>query len=104
MGMSAENLAAQYKISQEQVDEYSVLSQKRFAAAQEAGRLKAEISPGEIKSREGPALFERDEHNPPDTTPEGLRKLPQLLKKDGVGHTRAASGVCDRRRSLVGAE
>jgi len=101
MAITAENLAAQYKISQEQVDEYSVLSQKRFAAAQEAGRFKAEISPVEIKSRKGPTLFERDEHNRPDTTLEGLRKLPKLFKKDGVVHAGAASGICDGAGSLV---
>jgi acetyl-CoA acyltransferase 2 len=83
------------------VDEYSVLSQKRFAAAQEAGRLKAEIAPVEIKSRKGPVLFERDEHNRPDTTLEGLRKLPKLFKKDGVVHAGAASGICDGAGSAV---
>src|SRR5260370_34269471 len=101
MGMSAENLAAQYKISQEQVDEYSVLSQKRFAAAQEAGRLKAEISPVEIKSRKGSVLFERDEHNRPETTLEGLKKLPKIFKKDGVVHAGAASGISDGAGSAV---
>src|SRR6266446_4228198 len=39
MAMTAENLATKYGISQREVDEYSVLSQKRFAAAQEGGRL-----------------------------------------------------------------
>jgi acetyl-CoA acyltransferase 2 len=101
MAITAENLAVQYKISQEQVDEYSVLSQKRFAAAQEAGRLKAEIAPVEIKSRKGPVLFERDEHNRPDTTLEGLSKLPKLFKKDGVVHAGAASGICDGAGSAV---
>jgi acetyl-CoA acyltransferase 2 len=101
MAITAENLAVQYKISQGQVDEYSVLSQKRFAAAQEAGRLKAEISPVEIKTRKGAAVFERDEHNRPDTTLEGLRKLPKIFKKDGVVHAGAASGICDGAGSLV---
>lgn len=101
MAITAENLAVQYKISQEQVDEYSVLSQKRFAAAQEGGRLKAEISPVEIKSKKGPVLFERDEHNRPDTTLEGLKKLPKAFKKDGVVHAGAASGICDGAGSLV---
>src|SRR2546423_4575403 len=45
MAMTAENLAVKYNISQREVDEYSVLSQKRFAAAQEAGRLNEEIAP-----------------------------------------------------------
>jgi acetyl-CoA acyltransferase 2 len=101
MAITAENLATQYKISQEQVDEYSVLTQKRFAAAQEAGRLRSEISPVEIKSRKGTTLFERDEHNRPDTTLEGLKKLPKVFKKDGVVHPGAASGICDGAGSAV---
>ncbi len=101
MAITAENLAAQYKISQEQVDEYSLLSQRRFAAAQEAGRLKAEISPIELKSKKSSVLFERDEHNRPDTTLEGLKKLPKLFKKDGVLHAGAASGICDGAGSAV---
>ena len=101
MAITAENLAVQYKISQDEVDEYSVLSQKRFAAAQEAGRFKAEITPIELKSKKGTVVFERDEHNRPDTTVEGLKKLPKVFKKDGVVHAGAASGICDGAGSAV---
>ncbi len=101
MAITAENLAVQYKISQEQVDEYSVLSQRRFAAAQEGGRLKAEIAPVELKTKKGTVLFERDEHNRPDATLEGLKKLPKVFKKDGVVHAGAASGICDGAGSAV---
>jgi acetyl-CoA acyltransferase 2 len=101
MAVTAENLAVQYKISQDEVDEYSVLSQKRFAAAQEAGRLKAEITPIELKSKKGTVVFDRDEHNRPDTTVQGLKKLPKVFKKDGVVHAGAASGICDGAGSTV---
>jgi acetyl-CoA acyltransferase 2 len=101
MAITAENLAVQYKISQDEVDEYSVLSQKRFAAAQEAGRFKAEITPIELKGKKGTVLFERDEHNRPDTTLEGLKKLPKVFKKDGVVHAGAASGISDGAASAV---
>jgi len=101
MAITAENLAVKYQISQDQVDEYSLSSQKRFAAAQEAGRFKSEIAPIEIKTRKGSMLFERDEHNRPDTTLEGLKKLPKVFKKDGVVHAGAASGICDGAASAV---
>jgi acetyl-CoA acyltransferase 2 len=101
MAITAENLAVQYKISQEAVDEYAVLSQKRFAAAQEAGRLTAELCPIELKSKKGTTRFEKDEHNRPDTTLEGLKKLPKVFKKDGVVHAGAASGICDGAGSAV---
>jgi acetyl-CoA acyltransferase 2 len=101
MAITAENLAVQYQISQDAVDEYSVLSQRRFAAAQEAGRFKSETFPLELKAKKGTTLFERDEHNRPDTTLEGLKKLPKVFKKDGVVHAGAASGICDGAGSMV---
>jgi acetyl-CoA acyltransferase 2 len=45
--------------------------------------------------------FARDEHNRPETTVEGLAKLPKVFKKDGVIHAGAASGICDGGAALV---
>ena len=101
MAMTAEKLAEQYRIGQDEVDDYSVLSQKRFAAAQEAGRLAEELAPVELATRKGPVMFARDEHPRPDTTVEALRKLPKVFKKDGVVHAGAASGVSDGAGALV---
>jgi acetyl-CoA acyltransferase 2 len=101
MALTAEKLAEQYRITQDQVDEYSVTSQRRFAAAQEAGRLADEIAPIEVQTRKGPLQFARDEHARPDTTVESLRKLPRVFKKDGVIHAGAASGICDGAGALV---
>lgn len=101
MGMTAENLAVEYNLTQEQVDEYAVLTQKRYAAAAEAGRFAQEIAPVELKTRKGTTLFERDEHPRPDTTVEGFKKLPKAFKKDGVIHPGAASGICDGAASAV---
>src|SRR5207237_8328573 len=102
MAMTAENLATKYNISQKEVDEYAVTSQKRFAAAQEAGRLSDEIAPTELPGRKGAVVqFAKDEHNRPETTVEGLAKLPKVFKKDGVIHAGAASGICDGAGALV---
>jgi acetyl-CoA C-acetyltransferase/acetyl-CoA acyltransferase 2 len=101
MALTAEKLAEQYRIGQDEVDEYSVTSQRRFAAAQEAGRLAEEIAPIEVQTRKGPVSFARDEHPRPDTTVEGLRKLPKVFKKDGVIHAGAASGICDGAGAFV---
>jgi len=101
MAMTAEKLAEQYSISQKEVDEFSVLSQKRFAAAQEGGRFKEETVELSLPGRKGPTVFAKDEHNRPDTTLEGLAKLPKVFKKDGVIHAGAASGICDGAAALV---
>jgi len=101
MAMTAERLAEQYRIGQDEVDEFSVQSQRRHAEALAAGRFQDEIATVEVETRKGPVPFARDEHPRPDTTVEGLRKLPKVFKKDGVIHAGAASGVCDGAGAMV---
>src|SRR5512138_757943 len=57
MALTAEKLAEQYRISQDEVDEFAVQSQRRWAAAQEAGRFEAELAPLEVKGKKGPVAF-----------------------------------------------
>src|SRR6266568_1850819 len=101
MGLTAEKLAEQYGIGQDEVDEYSGGSQRRWAAADEGGRFAEELAPIEVKGKKGPVLFAKDEHPRPETTVEGLKKLPKVFKKDGVVHAGAASGICDGAGALV---
>lgn len=101
MALTAEKLAEQCRIVQDEVDAYAVESQRRWAAADEAGRLSEEIAPIEVKGKKGPVLFARDEHPRPDTTLEALKKLPKVFKKDGVIHAGAASGICDGAGAFV---
>src|SRR5512138_922445 len=49
MALTAERLAEQYRISQDEVDERSVRSQRRWAAADEAGRFREELTAVEVK-------------------------------------------------------
>lgn len=101
MALTAEKLAAEHGITQDQVDEYAVSSQRRWAAADEAGRFKEELAPVELASKKGKVLFARDEHPRPETTVEGLKKLPKVFKADGVIHAGAASGIADGAAVLV---
>jgi acetyl-CoA acyltransferase 2 len=101
MAITAENLAEKHKISQEEVDRFSVRSQTLHAAAQKEGRFDDEIVPVEIKKKKETIAFKTDEHGRPETTVEGLAKLPKVFKKDGVIHAGAASGICDGAAALV---
>ncbi len=101
MALTAEKLAEKYAIGQDEVDEFSVESQRRWAAAHEAGRFREELAPVEVRTKKGTSLFDRDEHPRPDTTVEGLRKLPRVFQKDGVIHAGAASGICDGAGAFV---
>ncbi|PZR18645.1 MAG: acetyl-CoA C-acyltransferase [Archangium gephyra] len=101
MGMTAENLAEHYKLTQDEVDAFSVLSQQRYQAAHEAGRFTAEIAPVEIKTKKATTVFAKDEHPRPESTVEGFKKLPKVFKKDGVIHPGAASGINDGAASAL---
>jgi acetyl-CoA acyltransferase len=92
MGDTAEVVAKRYKISREAQDEYALVSQQRTARAQQEGFFKEELAPmqvvrgivdkktGEIAGKEDYYL-EKDECNRPDTTLEGLLKLPPHFDK-----------------------
>ena len=93
MGDTAEVVAKRYKISREAQDEYSLSSQQRTARAQESGFFKEELAPlqvvrgivdkktGEISGKED-YYVDKDECNRPDTTLEGLLKLPPHFDRD----------------------
>ena len=101
MGMTAENLAVEYKISREDCDNYALSSQKRWAAAHEQGVFNAELAPVELTTKKGTTTVSVDEHPRPQTTIEGLAKLPTVFKKDGVVTAGNASGICDGASALV---
>lgn len=101
MAMTAEKLAVTHGISQEDVDAFSVRSQRLTKEAQNKGAFDAEIAPVEVKAKKDVATFAKDEHNRPETTVESLKKLPKVFKKDGVIHAGAASGICDGAAALV---
>lgn len=101
MALTAEQLAVDHRLTQQQVDEYAILSQRRWAAAQEAGRFAAELAPLTLEGKKGPARVERDESPRPETTLEGLARLPKVFKKDGVIHAGSASGIADGAAALL---
>src|SRR6476646_5436585 len=83
MAVTAENCAAKYGISREAQDSYALRSQQLAGKAWSEGRLAEEVVPVEIKSRKGVERFERDDHLRPDSTIEGLAKLPAAFSKNG---------------------
>lgn len=101
MGLTAENLAEQYGLTQADVDQFSLTSQQRHAAAHEGGRFAQELTPVELKSKKGSTFLNRDEHPRADSSLEGFRKLPKVFKKDGVVHPGAASGINDGAASAL---
>jgi len=102
MAITAENLAEQYKVTREASDRFSLESQRKTAAAIEAGRFKDEIAPFPIVGKKGDTVeLARDEHPRPQTTMEALAKLKPMFKKDGIVTAGCASGIVDGAASLV---
>jgi len=102
MGMTAENLAAKWGISREEQDAFAVESQRRAAAAREAGYFKGQIVPITLKSRKGDVVFDTDEQIKPDTTMETLAKMKPAFKKEGGTVTAGnASSLNDAAAFLV---
>lgn len=101
MGITAENIAAKWKISREEQDEFAAQSHQRAAAAIEAGYFQDQIFPVELKTRKGTVQFDTDEHVRPDTTAEGLAKMKPVFKKDGSVTAGNASGINDAAAAVV---
>ena len=103
MGITAENVAEQWGITREQLDEFSVISQQRAEAAVDSGRFDDEIVPVTIPQRKGdPIVFARDEHLTRGSSMEKVAKLKPAFKKDGGVVTAAnASGINDSGAAVV---
>lgn len=102
MGITAENIAEQWGITREELDEFSVTSQNRAEAAIKAGKFKDEIVPVEIPQRKGdPIVFDTDEFPKFGTTIDKVAKLKPAFKKDGVVTAANASGINDAGAAVV---
>lgn len=84
MGETAENVAKKYGITRQEQDEFALSSQRKAAAAWEAGAFANEIVPIPVPQRKGdPVVFSRDESVRSDTTLEGLAKLKPAFRAGG---------------------
>ncbi|MDX2142370.1 MAG: acetyl-CoA C-acyltransferase family protein [Rhodospirillaceae bacterium] len=104
MGVTAENVAAKWKITRDEQDAYAVESHRRGAVARAAGHFKDQILPIESEGKKGKVVFDRDEHIREDATPESLRGLKPVFKKDGSVTAGNASGLNDGAAALVMAD
>ena len=101
MAGTAENCAARYGISRQEQDCYAIRSQQLAARAWQDGRLREEVVPVEIRSRKGVEIFAQDDHMRPDSTMEGLAKLPPAFSKHGCVTAGNASGIVDGGAALL---
>jgi acetyl-CoA C-acetyltransferase len=103
-GWHTEDLVTSHQITREEQDRWAERSQKRFSAAQMAGKFAAEITPVEVFSKKGPVPFDKDEHNRPDTTLESLSKLKPAFRKEGTITAGNAPGLNTGAAAMVVAD
>ena len=93
MGETGENVAERFQVSREEQDAFALESQRRHAAAAEAGRFDDELVPvGDV---------DRDEHPRPDTSAEKLAALKPAFRANGTVTAGNSSGVNDGAAALV---
>jgi len=101
MPETAENVAAERKISRADQDAFAARSQERTARAQRSGRLAKEITAVTIPQRKSaPVVVDRDEH-PRETSIERLAALPTPFRTPGTVTAGNASGVNDGAAALL---
>jgi len=101
MGITAENVAAQWQISREMQDEFAVASQHKAEAAQKAGRFADEIVPFTVKTRKGETVIDADEYIRYGATLESMQKLRPAFTKDGTVTAGNASGLNDGAAAVL---
>ncbi len=97
---TADNVAEEWGLTREELDEFALKSQQKACAAIEAGAFKNEIVPVEIKKKKETIIFDTDEGPRQGSTIEGLAKL-RPINPDGVVTAGNASGINDGAAAIV---
>ncbi len=101
MGMTAENICSDYKLTRQELDQFAYESQMRASAAIKDGRFRDEIVPVEVPGRKGLTIVDTDQGPRADTTLETLAKLRPAFKKDGIVTAGNSSGINDGGAAVV---
>lgn len=102
MGMAAEFIAQEYKITRQELDEYSLKSHQNAIQAIDEGKFKEEIAPVTLPQRKGePITFDTDETPRRDTSLEALAKLQPAFKEGGIVTAGNSPGITDGAAALV---
>ncbi len=100
MGVTAENICSDCKLTREELDEFALQSQQKAAQAIASGAFRDEIVPVEVPGRKGTTLFDTDQQ-PRETTAASLAKLRPAFKKDGMVTAGNSSGLNDGGAAVV---
>jgi acetyl-CoA acetyltransferase family protein len=95
-GISADLVADKYRITRDEMDEFSYHSHMKAIRAIDEGRFKREIAPVPVVDENGnKRMFDTDEHPRRTTTLEKIKSLPPAFKADGRITAANSSGIND---------
>ena len=101
MGITAENVAEQYGLTREQLDEFAAWSQQKCEKAMAEGKFKDEIVPVEVKKKKETVIVDTDEGPRAGVTKESISKLRGAFKPDDIVTAANASGINDGAAAIV---
>jgi len=101
MGVTAENVAADFGVSREEQDALAAESHRRAAAAAAAGYFAGQITPVQVPGRKGVTTVDADEHIRPGVTTADLARLKPAFEPEGTVTAGNASGVNDAAAAVV---
>ena len=101
MGMTAENVAEDWGLTRQQLDEFAAWSQNKCEKAQAEGRFKDEIVPVEVKKKKETIIFDTDEGPRKGVTVEGISKLRPAFKEGGIVTAANSSGINDGAAAII---
>lgn len=107
MGITSENVAADYKIDRRTQDEFAAGSYAKAAKAQKAGKFRSEIVPVKVKftdpktSSEREIIVDQDDGIREGVTAESLAKIKPAFKADGASHAGNSSQVSDGAAAVL---
>src|SRR5271165_391243 len=101
MGVTAENVAADFGVSRADQDALAAESHRRAAAAQQAGYFRDQIVPVEVPGRKGTITVDTDEHVRPEVSADDMARLRPAFAPDGTVTAGNASGINDAAAAVV---
>lgn len=102
MGITAENICEQWKLTRQELDEFAAKSQQKAVKAVKSGRFKDEIISVEVPQRKGePKIFDTDEYPKDGVTAENISGLRPAFKEGGMVTAANASGLNDSGAAVI---
>lgn len=101
MGITGENIADRWNLSREELDEFSLQSQRKAIEAQRKGIFTEEIVPVEVNRKKESYIFSADENPRADVTMERLGRLKPAFMQNGVITAANSSSINDGAAAIV---